>query len=431
MPENWSTTHQLARGLFLALAFFLLQAVACPEIDYGSGLKRKKVDAFATYEEVWCEKVKEEPALKGKKVKFTSLYRPPEEQEASCLGICGKKCCPGKCACPGKSNHQHHATADVGGLPGDMQAGCRKLLEICNEIKACGQNIGCEIGGYSAGTHHLAADEGVKSTAYNGCAFLKSEVQQKSTKTCKEDKKKKDPPPNQEHKPPPPPPPSMAQQAQQLGDLMNKVMNPEKPGSAEYPKALPKSGAPFEGASTGSNPASTYGKEPVTKIGRPQTNPTSEITQGTPGGLESGGPAFENESSSDVTAAALVPGKSGSTTGGLGGSSGPGSSGSSSSSGASTAGPSASQKDTNELTASFGGGGSLHGGKSGGGVAMSGSETDAAVKSTIDEFSKMMEREPASTAEANDVGSADGESLFARCHAAHERSVQGGRVSVR
>lgn len=429
--RNSSALQNLARGLFSALAFLLLQGAACPEVDYKAGVKREKVNAFPTYEEIWCRKIKEEPALKGKKVKFNSLYRTVEDQIAACKKACGpgQECCPGKCACPGRSNHQKKATADVGGLPGDVRAGCQKLLEICNEIKACGQNVGCEIGGYGAGAHHLAADEGVKNNAYNQCAFLKGAVGQKPNGGCKDDKKKDDkkPPPQQQTQqetPPAPPPPSAAQQAQQADDLMNQVMNPEQ---AEYPEAALKPKKLSSGGSESHSPETA--RDPATKIGPPVSNPASQITRGVAGGRESGGPgAGEKQENGEFAPLGLEKGagKSGASSSSDFGSTGTGAGASSS----------ARAKETNEIIAPFSGAGGNHYGGSGGrgsgsiGEA-SGSETAAAIKENMSEFSKMMERDPASEEEGSEIDSADGETLFARTHAAHKRSLQGGRVSAR
>lgn len=428
MPRNSSILHHLGRGLFTLLAFLLLQAPACPDIDYGSDLKRDKVDAFPTYEETWCRKIKEESALKGKKIKFTSLYRTPADQAAACAEIpgCGK-CCPGQCACPGRSNHQSKATADVSGLPGDVNSGCQKLLEICNEIKACGKNVGCEIGGYGAGTHHLAADEGVKNNAYNQCAFLKGAVSQGPTGSCKNEKKnddKQSQQPSPPQSPPQPPPPSAAQQAKQADDLMQKVMNPEH---AEYPTPLPKSKNPSNGESA--SESSSASKDPSLKIAPPAQNPTSQITRGAVGGKESGGPAFGDESKSNEFAPTAL-GKTGSSGKGFGSHDlAPGSS-----NGAGNSSPTTHASETNELIAPFSGAvGSRSGSGSGSGSIgeSSSSETAAAIKEKMGELSKMMERDPASAENANEADSANGETLFERCHAAHVRSVLGGRVSTR
>jgi hypothetical protein len=78
----------------------------------------------------------------------------------------------------------------------------------------------------------------------------------------------------------------------------------------------------------------------------------------------------------------------------------------------------------------LGGGGK--GGGGGGGGSDSATDNAAAVKNTMNEFTAMMGRDPAST-EANnaDATGAEGESLFVRCHNTYVRSVLGGKVTAR
>jgi len=434
----------LGRGVFLVLAFVLLQSVACPEIEYVGTLKREKVDKFPTYEEVFCRMVKE--LGKGKKLKFTSLYRSVKDQENACASIkgCGR-CCPGQCACPGRSNHQHHATADVGGIPGDVRAGCDFLLKVCNEIKACGKNVGCEIGGYGAGAHHLAADEGVKNTAYNQCAHLKSQVASGGKGECKNKGGKKEPPnqqPPQQQEPssPSPPNPDPAQQMQQANQLMKAIMNPEQ-GRNTQARSQPYADN-YRGATSptpeSKNPGTsrqTGGDGAPGKIGNGIPNPISDITRGAVGGLESYG--ADNEVTGGRGASRGSAGRELSNgSNNFAGENGSGTADSSGGgrSGTSIIGGSSERKEANELLATFGGGNKYLGGAKNPN-AMGGLETDAAVKNTLNEFEKMVERDPASSgatdgnAQADEFGSANGESLFARCHSAYVRSLMSGKIT--
>jgi len=105
--------------------------------------------------------------LGAKTVNCTSCYRPPEEQRRACVRICGNpNGCPGRCAPPGRSQHQRRnvATCDLSGMP---EGSCWTLKKLCDE-KYGGK---CGIGGYVGGGYHFGVGD-YRFSAWNKCGGL-------------------------------------------------------------------------------------------------------------------------------------------------------------------------------------------------------------------------------------------------------------------
>ncbi len=110
--------------------------------------------------------------LGASRVQCFSCYRDPEFQKKLCRGMCGQDSCPGRCAAPGKSQHQktHIVTCDLTGLP-KGKPGCELLKKLCDE-KYGGK---CGIGGYAGGSFHFGVHDDHFSS-WNQCRNLKWNV---------------------------------------------------------------------------------------------------------------------------------------------------------------------------------------------------------------------------------------------------------------
>jgi hypothetical protein len=156
--------------------FFLLKST--PTLAVAPPAKDRKLEVTCresftvTKDKEYQKLVGELEALGANRVQCFSCYRDPEYQKQLCLGMCGKIACPGRCAAPGKSQHQkkHIVTCDLTGLP-KGQPGCEMLKKLCDE-----QYGGkCGIGGYPGGGFHFGVHDDHFSS-WNQCRNLKWNV---------------------------------------------------------------------------------------------------------------------------------------------------------------------------------------------------------------------------------------------------------------
>lgn len=417
-----------------------------------SGIDRRKLDPQPDYERT----MKEGAEAKGASVECTSGYRSDSQQADACRGACkGKvpagqeaKGCPGFCAPPGRSNHQHVATCDMKGIPGSAQQGCDFLFEMCQQMRSRDRSLQCEIGGYGPGAHHLAVGRGIKPSAYNQCKHLKSKMGMDPGR----DKRLQDDANKLQDE-------IMGNPNQQAGSPQMPQM-PQPPASsppASYPSAANSSPpasyptpygatAPTPGSARAGKSSGDNSKGPISiDVPRGISDPNySDVTKGKigdagdPSGITGGGgsPSFQafgggpvvNERGGRDFSGASKPGASGSGSFGSGASSSSSSSSSSSGSKAAAAsGGSSGAGASSEVLANYAGG--MSSGKLGGSKAnVQGSEVASAVQSLEQEFGAAGEaREPASEQEA--VGAQESGSLFERMREAHTRCLRRGCVS--
>lgn len=372
------------------------------------------------YEDTFRKMIKEK--LGDAKVEWNSCYRSTEEQRKICgkMPGCSPEGCPGRCAPPGRSNHQHVSTADVQKIPGDVKAGCEFLYNVCQTMRGQDINLACEIGGYGAGAHHLAVGKGIRNNAYNQCAYLKPKMGAPPPKT---DELKKD-----------------------GDDLFKKIMDTPpaappsggggddggsgagSPGNAQYPTALADAHPGATSPTPSHGGTSTAPTDPSAKKAAPNGHDSergvSDITRFNSRPLPRDGAEHENAAMSAAGAGSNALGMV-STAGGGGAGVSVGHESSANAAGNAVSTETKKDAATNEVLSSFAGGSKLGFGGKGG---LSGVETESVVKSMMSELAGQDGREPASQS-GDEIGEPDGESLFARCHAAHERCLYGGCVT--
>jgi hypothetical protein len=159
-------------GFFILCLLVTAAPVAHAKLDIVCGQKQTITQQ---YEQTLRQEL-DQAGYKDVTIKCTSCYRSPVQQAAACRRICGKASgCPGRCAPPGRSQHQKKqiSTCDLSGLSqkGGVRAGCELLAKICNE-KFGGK---CGVGGYPGGSHHFGATDDHPS-AWNQCAFVKAKL---------------------------------------------------------------------------------------------------------------------------------------------------------------------------------------------------------------------------------------------------------------
>lgn len=448
----------------LVLLFLASSALAASRggksFTINPGVNRTKLDPQPDYEKT----MKEGAEKKGASVKCTSGYRTPAQQRAACMRICGRDRCPNKCAPPGGSNHQKVATCDLQGIPGNAQAGCDYLFEMCQQMRSRDRSLQCEIGGYGPGAHHLAVGKGIRPSAYNQCKHLKSKMGMDPGRDQRlqndADKLEKEIMGNPQQ-----------QQPQQAGGMPQIPQIPQAsqgspaggapPGSASYPSPIqsgatsPTPGSPREASnSTGSKGSNGKSGSPITIDIKPGFGKDdSDVTKRGLGGADPSGITGGPNSGENIgVAGGVIPQDGGgrefngaskpvpSSSGGFGsGGGGAGAGGGSASSGgAKGAGGPGGAAGTDgfgsssgvDLLGSFSGGGGGGGKLSSPKVSVQGSEVDAAVKSLAEEFQAdgAGERDPASE-EAGGTEDAESGSLFERMHEAHTRCLRRGCVS--
>lgn len=438
--------------IFGAFRFFEAMALLClivapaqagVTVSGGCDLKFINQQTNPSYREVFESQVKDK--LSDKAITWTSCYRDNAQQ----LAICREKCpghadsCPGTCAPAGQSNHQKVSTADVGGIPGDVKAGCEFLYGVCQAMRAQDQNLACEIGGYGPGGHHLAVGKGIKNTAYNQCAYLKPKMGATPSNTDGL-KKEGDDLMNSIMK--------AAPAAAQAAQAMNQA-NQGSGDPAASPSSLTGNGATSptpdsngSGASSrndGSGSGSGSGKGSSDQVTTGRFIAT--LPDGKTPGAQAAGPSGGGNSPSDIThtsASRIGSGGLGATGGAPGGGNSTGASsgggggggGASASRGGSPGGGDKAQDAPTgadaELLASFAGGNKFNGGGGGKGSASSSMpDGDSVVKNAITEASQQNEN-PAAQA-ADGIGAEEGETIFARVHAAYTRCALGGTITTK
>lgn len=438
----------LQTGMALALAFALgLPGVSLAAPKGGrSGftilpqVDRQKLDPQPDYERT----MREGGEQVGASLECNSGYRSTQKQREICAAMpgCSANGCPGRCAPPGRSNHQWVATCDIQKIPGDAKKGCDFLFEMCQQMRSRDRSLQCEIGGYGPGAHHLAVGRGIKPSAYNQCKHLKSKMGMDPgrDKRLQDDANKLQneimgSPPQQAQAPQMPQAPASSPQASYPSSTSSSP-------PASYPSPL-NGATSTQGNTRVGKAGGTDSRGPISiDVPKGITDPNvSDVTKGFgadgagPSGITGGGeaPSFQafgggpvqSEGGRDFTGASKPVGSSGSL--GSGSSSFSSSSSSSSSpkgSGAPAAAGASGQG--NEVLANYSGG--MSGGKLGGSKAsVQGSEVASAVQSLEQEFGAGDTREPASEQEA--VGAQESGSLFDRMREAHMRCLRRGCVS--
>ncbi len=438
-------------ALALILSFTMPSGFALAKGDFTilSGVDRRKLNPQPDYEKT----MKEGTAAKGANAKCNSGYRSADTQRKICAEMpnCGPQGCPGRCAPPGRSNHQHVATCDIQGLPGGAKQGCDFLFEMCQQMRSRDRSLQCEIGGYGSGAHHLAVGKGIKPSAYNQCKYLKSKMGMDPGR----DKRLQDDANKLEKEIMGGNPQQAAQAPGGGGSPAGGGGAPSGGGSpggsspaASYPTAInsgatsPTPGSSNEVSSARDSGAGNQLNRGVVDIKSPAfANKDSEITKGGEGGFSgisgSGGhlgdPGMTGAgvagSENGTGASRALPASSGGFGSGSSGASADGGGSAKGSAGGESGGGS-SPGGSSEVLNSYSGGGGGGGRLSSSGVSLPGSDIDAAVKNLEEEFQGDMDREPASEEAAQDEAELlSPGNLFERAHTAHERCLRRGCVS--